>query len=153
MTDKRLPTPPNKFIKFLYRTPMRYLIGRLLLLLTTTGRVSGLPRTTPLQYEWVGEALYIGSASGEKADWYRNILADPQVAVQVGGRRLKAMAEPVTDTARIADFIELRLRRRPRIVGMILEHEGLGRHPTRKQLESYAADSAIVILRPIENHP
>lgn len=69
------------------------------LLLTTTGRKSGLPRTTPLQYEEVDGAYLVASARGAQADWYRNLLANPQVEVQVKGRSFKAAAQPVTDPA------------------------------------------------------
>ncbi len=58
------------------------------------------------------------------------------------------VAEPVTDPGRIADFIELRLRRHPRMLGMILKSEGLPSNPSRLQLEDYARRLALVILHP-----
>ena len=57
-------------------------IGQLILLLTTTGRVSGKQRVTPLQYETDGDVIFVGAARGLKSDWVKNILADPQVGVQ-----------------------------------------------------------------------
>ena len=63
----------------LYRLGLGPLIGRLVLLLTTTGRKSGLPRVTPLQYELIDGAYYVGAALGLKADWLRNLQADPRV--------------------------------------------------------------------------
>ena len=56
------------------------------LVLTTTGRKSGLPRQTPLQYEQVGEDFYIASARGPQADWFRNLQVDPRVT-GAGGRQ------------------------------------------------------------------
>jgi F420H(2)-dependent quinone reductase len=56
---------------------------RMVLLLTTIGRKSGLPRVTPLQYEEIEGVYYLGSARGAQADWYRNILANPQVQIQI----------------------------------------------------------------------
>jgi deazaflavin-dependent oxidoreductase (nitroreductase family) len=84
---------------------------RIVLLLTTIGRKSGLPRITPLQYELVDEVIYIASARGQEADWFKNILANPHVHVQMREREFNAVAEPITDPLRIAEFIELRLRR------------------------------------------
>jgi deazaflavin-dependent oxidoreductase (nitroreductase family) len=127
---------------------MAPLLGRIVLLLTTTGRKTGLPRVTPLQYEEVDEAIYVGSARGQKADWFRNLLADPCVKVRVGSREFEGMAEPITDPGRIADFLELRLRRHPRMVGAILRSEGLSTPPTRLELEEYARQLAMVIVRP-----
>jgi deazaflavin-dependent oxidoreductase (nitroreductase family) len=144
----RLRTPPAGFIRRLYAWGMAPLLGRIILLLTTTGRKSGQPRITPLQYEEVHGAIYVASARGQKADWFRNILADPCVQVRVGSREFEGEAEPVTDSDRIADFLELRLRRHPRMVGAILKSEGLSDPPTRAELEEYAGQLAMVIVHP-----
>jgi hypothetical protein len=70
------------------------------------------------------------------------------VVVQVKSRRFRGLAEPISDPARIADFLELRLRRHPRIVGAILRLEGLPGRPDRAQLEAYAVRLAMVVIRP-----
>lgn len=144
-----LQLAPNRLFRLLYGIGLGPLVGRLILLLTTTGRKSGLKRVTPLQYETVGDLTYLGSARGAQADWYRNLLADPHVEVQVKARRFRALAEPITDPARIADFLELRLRRHPRLIGAILRSEGLPAPPTRADLEQYARRIAVVALRPV----
>ncbi len=124
------------------------LLGRLVLLLTTTGRKSGLPRVTPLQYEELNGSYYLGSARGQSADWFRNILAEPRVEVRVKGRRFSCLARPVTDPQQIADFLELRLKRHPRMVGAMLKSEGLPDLHSREQLEVFASRLALVILDP-----
>jgi len=140
--------PPNRLILRLYEGGLAPLLGRFILLLTTTGRKSGLPRTTPLQFEVVNGAYYIGSARGAQADWFRNIRLEPQVTVRVKNHVFDGLAEPVTDPARITDFLELRLHRHPRMVGKILQMEGLPSRPTRSQLEEYALRLAMVIIHP-----
>lgn len=115
------------------------LIGHFVLLLTTTGRKSGLPRVTPLQYEETDGIFYVASARGSQADWYRNIVAYPSVSVRVKNRFFHAPAQPTTDPTSIADFLELRLRRHPRMIGTMLRAEGLPSHPTHEQLEQFAA--------------
>ena len=75
---------------------------------------------------------------GTKADWFRNVIANPNVEVRVGSKRFEATAEPITDTSRIADFLELRIRRHPKVMGKILQIEGLPAKPERYQLENYA---------------
>ena len=90
------------------------------LLLTTTGRRSGLERVTPLQFEQVGEDIFIGSALGTKADWYLNIQSNPQVKYTLRKKEFSALAETVTDPQRIADFLELRLERHPIMIRLIL---------------------------------
>ena len=148
MSRQSFRPPPASLIPTLYNLGLGPVVGRLILLLTTTGRKSGLPRTTPLQYEEVDGAIYVASARGVKADWFKNLLANPRVSVRLKSRRFTALAEPVTDPQRIADFLELRLARHPRMVGAILKSEGLPARPARAELEAYARHLAMAILRP-----
>lgn len=139
----------QKIHRVLYAIGLGRLIGRIILLLTTTGRKSGLKRVTPLQYEKIGADYYVGAARGVKADWVRNIQSCPLVDVRVGAKRFHGTAEVVTDPARFADFLEVRLQRHPRMVGFILEKaHGLPRQPSRAQLEDLGHDEAFVILHP-----
>ncbi|MBI3151596.1 MAG: nitroreductase family deazaflavin-dependent oxidoreductase [Chloroflexi bacterium] len=139
----------QKIHRVLYAIGLGPLIGRIILLLTTTGRRSGLKRVTPLQYERIGEDYYVGAARGVKADWVRNIQSLPQVEVRVGSRRFQCTAEVVTDLSKFADFLEVRLQRHPRMVGLIMEKaHGLPRRPSRAQLEELGRTEAFVILHP-----
>jgi len=123
---------------------------KVVLLLTTTGRKSGLPRLTPLQFEQVDGAYVLGSARGLQADWVQNILACPQVTVEVGGQRFNAAAEVLTDNAKIADFFMLRLQRHPLMMRMMYLMEGLLLNPKRADFEKLAASKVVVVLRPEE---
>ena len=69
--------------------------GRPLLLLTTTGAKSGQLRTTPMMYIRDGDRLLvIASNAGAPThpDWYRNLVAHPEVTVEVGNETFKANA-------------------------------------------------------------
>ena len=69
--------------------------GRPLLLLTTTGAKSGQLRTTPMMYIRDGDRLLvIASNAGAPThpDWYRNLVAHPEVTVEVGNETFKAIA-------------------------------------------------------------
>lgn len=122
---------------------------RIILLLTTIGRKSGLPRVTPLQYEEADGLFYIASARGQAADWFKNLRANSRVHVRVRQREFDAVAEAVTDPARIADFLELRLRRHPLMVRLILWlADGLPLRFTRADLEKLCQHKAMTILTP-----
>lgn len=125
------------------------IIGRVILLLTTTGRKTGRRRVTPLQYEEIDGLIYIGSARGTESDWYKNLEADPEVEVRVRNRRFLGRAETVTDPDRLADFLEYRLKTRPRFVGALMRREGLPSKPSREQLMIYARNRAMVIIHPV----
>jgi deazaflavin-dependent oxidoreductase (nitroreductase family) len=124
------------------------LLGRMVLLLTTTGRKSGKPRVVPLQYEEIDGKYHLGSSRGLDADWVRNIQADPRVAVRVKSRRFRGRAEIVTDPGRIADFLAVRLRRHPRMIGAMLKSEGIPDGADREPLLEYASRLALAIITP-----
>jgi deazaflavin-dependent oxidoreductase (nitroreductase family) len=69
--------------------------GASLLLLTTRGKKSGKSRTTPLAYKPDGDRLivvasYLGAP--KHPDWYLNLVAQPQVTVEVGKETFDALA-------------------------------------------------------------
>lgn len=69
--------------------------GTQTLLLTTTGRKSGEPRTTPLIFAPYGDAFTIVASKGgsdEPPAWYLNLSENAEVEVQVKGDRFKAQA-------------------------------------------------------------
>jgi deazaflavin-dependent oxidoreductase (nitroreductase family) len=65
--------------------------------LTTTGRRSGLPRRTPLNYAVRDGAVYLLAGFGPGSDWYRNLVAHPEVTLRLPGRVVRGTARPVTD--------------------------------------------------------
>jgi proline iminopeptidase len=74
------------------------------LMLTTTGRKSGEKFIFPLFYGETGNSYIIVASKGgapEHPGWYRNLLADPEVEVQVGTKKLKAKARTVVGAERV----------------------------------------------------
>ena len=141
----------QKIHRVLYAIGLGPLIGRFILLLTTVGRKSGLKRVTPLQYEVIGKDFYVGAARGMNADWVRNLQSNPHVEVRAGTKHFYAEAEVVNEPSRFADFLEVRLERHPRMIGLIMEKtHGLPRHPSRQQLEALGEMEVFVILHPIQ---
>ncbi|HET8629792.1 MAG TPA: nitroreductase family deazaflavin-dependent oxidoreductase [Thermomicrobiales bacterium] len=73
------------------------------LLLTTTGAKSGRPYTTPLNYSTDGNRLVvIASKGGAPAhpDWYRNLVAHPEVTIELGGETFRARARAAEEPER-----------------------------------------------------
>jgi deazaflavin-dependent oxidoreductase (nitroreductase family) len=72
------------------------------LLITTTGRKSGRPRTVTLLYGRVGpELVLVGSNFGQAHHpaWALNLEATPRAVVEIDGRRVDVVARLVTDAA------------------------------------------------------
>jgi deazaflavin-dependent oxidoreductase (nitroreductase family) len=69
--------------------------GRPLLLLTTTGAKSGKRRTTPMMYIPDGDRLLVVASNAgapTHPDWYYNLVAHPDVTVEVGTEAFDATA-------------------------------------------------------------
>ena len=69
--------------------------GTPLLLLHHKGRKSGTERVNPLAYQPVGDSLAIFASKGgapTNPDWYHNIVADPNVTLEVGTETYPAVA-------------------------------------------------------------
>ncbi|QLY34301.1 nitroreductase family deazaflavin-dependent oxidoreductase [Nocardia huaxiensis] len=80
-------------------------IGAPVILLTTTGRKSGQPRTSPLLYVHDGDVLYvIGSnfGQGHHPAWTANLAADPKGTVTIAGEEIPVTASRVTEEAQAA---------------------------------------------------
>ena len=83
----------------LYRASRGRVAGRVgsldVLLLTTTGRKTGKPRTVPLLYAEAGSGFaVIGSKGGAVHDpaWCVNLRANPAASVHLGGRQVPVKA-------------------------------------------------------------
>ena len=73
------------------------------LLLTTTGRKSGEKFLLPLFYGKERDSYFVIASKGgapQHPGWYRNLLAHPDVEVQVGTAKMKARARTATGEER-----------------------------------------------------
>jgi len=69
--------------------------GSTILLLTTTGRKTGNPTTTPLIYDLDGDDPVIVASKGgapEHPGWYRNLQKHPEAEVQIKGETFRVRA-------------------------------------------------------------
>ena len=103
MSKSIVDTPPSKALRFglrlpiwLYRAHLGWMLGNRFLMLTHTGRKSGLPRQTVVEvvgHDKATDTYYVASGWGEKSNWYQNIRKTPQVTIHVGGRKFRSKAE------------------------------------------------------------
>ena len=77
--------------------------GAPMVLLTTTGAKSGNPHTTPLVYLQDNDRVIVFASMGgapRHPQWYHNIIANPDVTVEVGTEKYEARATVVTGAER-----------------------------------------------------
>jgi deazaflavin-dependent oxidoreductase (nitroreductase family) len=118
----------NRFQKWFANPLMRRVPA--MTLLETTGRNSGRPRRTPVGGRLAGSQFWMVSEFGERAQYVRNIKANPRVRLRVRGRWYAG-------TARLApeDDARARLRTLPRINSAAVSAIGSGLLTVRIDLD------------------
>jgi deazaflavin-dependent oxidoreductase (nitroreductase family) len=101
---------------WLFRARLGFLAGSRLLLLEHLGRSSGLRRQVVLEVvDRPGRGSYVvASGFGERAQWFRNIRANPAVRVTVGAGRPRAAVAHVLAPADARAALEAYAREHPR---------------------------------------
>lgn len=124
--------PSAGWSRAMFKAPINFwrlglgpLTGKIFLLITTTGRVSGLPRRTMVEYHKAAGVKYAPCAFGEIADWYKNIQADPYVTIQTSDGTESAIAYRVTDEDELLAVYQVFKRRDPPLTNWYLSSLGI----------------------------
>ncbi|HEY57505.1 MAG TPA: nitroreductase family deazaflavin-dependent oxidoreductase [Anaerolineae bacterium] len=135
----RLPNPPRgwkaipwRLPIWIYRLGLGGLLGRRFLLLHHIGCKTGKRRQNVLEvicYDPHGPTFYVASGFGRRSHWFRNILAHPEVEIQVGWRRYRAVAE-VLDPEQAAEILQAYAQKHPiafrelaRLIGILVPQD------------------------------
>jgi deazaflavin-dependent oxidoreductase (nitroreductase family) len=120
--NRRLTRVGNRFGVWLYRVSDGRLAGDTkkvhVLMLTTPGRRTGLPRSTCMRYlEHEGSYLVWGTASGapHDPDWFRNLRASTVAGVRIGKDELRVRARELRDDERDQVWHEVVLVQAPAV--------------------------------------
>lgn len=122
----------NRFVVLLYKVGLLPLLGlgKQIMLLTTRGRKSHRPRDFPVGYHLIDDTVHLFSGWGKDANWYKNLMADPdEVYVRIGFRRFHARPEVVEDPQAVRHILERFIQQRPAAARSLL-----GWDPTRDEL-------------------
>lgn len=112
----------------LYRARLGFLLGRRFLMIEHRGRKSGRIRRTVLEVvARHPNALYVVAAWGDKAQWLRNVRANPEVRVHIGFYRFRTTARVVdeeTGSRILAEYAARHPRAFRALAGRILDDAG-----------------------------
>ena len=65
--------------------------------LTTRGRRSGRSHTIEIWFGLEGDSVYMMAGGGSRADWVRNLIAEPTVTLRIADSAVEAIARVVED--------------------------------------------------------
>ncbi len=112
-------------------------VGGRIMVITHTGRKSGLKRQTPVNYAIIDGDIYCTAGFGGGSDWYLNIMADPEVEVWLPDGWWSGVAEDISEDER-----RLSLLRQVLIAGGFAAPLFGGINPTTATDDELAAETA-----------
>jgi len=136
--------PPfvNNAMKFVLRSPVHGVVSKFTTLITFTGSKSGKTYTTPVSYSQFDDQIYIFT----HANWWKNLCGGAPVRLQLQGRELQGMAEPIADDKNaVATMLAAHLRNVPsdaKYYNVTLDEHG---NPSTEDVEK--AVQTVVMIR------
>ena len=119
-------------------------VGGRIMVITHTGRKTGIKRQTPINYTIDDGEIYCTAGFGSKSDWYRNIMANPEVEIWLPDGWWAGVAEEVTD-----DQVRMPLLRQV-LIDSGFAARAAGIDPvtqTNEELEAATADYRLIRMR------
>ena len=92
----------NDFVKFFLRTPLYVFMGDTMLI-TVTGRRTGVKYTTPVGFYRDGDFLWV--ISSRDRTWWRNLRGGADVELRIRGKNVQAFAEAILDEETVAALV------------------------------------------------
>ena len=135
---------------WLYRLGLGGLLGQRFVYLTHTGRKSGQPRHTVLEvidHDKTTGAYFVASGFGDKSDWYRNVMANPQVNIQVGRKHMPARAERLPEASAEKELLSYN-QRYPTLIRILARVIGYKLNGTEEDVRGLAHFIPIVAFYP-----
>ena len=152
---------PNALQKFFFKVPVwihkmgfggwEKLIGAEWMLVTTRGRKSGKPRGTMLDvmdYDAASDTYYIEAAYGDRADWYKNMQANPVFEARVGRRKFKATAAPLTNDG-AGELMVKFFRKKPAYTRSVMAMIGM-KFEGEDELRALGSTLTLLAVKPVK---
>ena len=135
----------NGLVRAILRSPLHALLSRELLVLEYTGARTRQRRALPLSYVEHDDRLYLCTRSSL---WWRNLRAEPEIALWLRGRRVAATARVVAPTSVEArDALRAFLARNPRTGEILYDVKSVGGRPCEEDVAREAPRSVVVEVR------
>lgn len=137
-----LAYPQSGWRKFMFKAPIYLwrlglspLLGQVMVVMTHTGRKSGLPRHTMAEYHTYQGHKYVPCAFGERSQWYKNMVADPRVTIQTSQGTEQVKMVRVTDSETLMQVLnKMRLRSGPLVTWYL---DSLGIEDTPQEIMTH----------------
>ncbi len=138
----------------LYRLGLGEVMDTLgILVLTTRGRSSGLPRHIPIDYRVHGSKIYLVSAWGTHPDWFQNLQQTRIVTVRRGEHIFSARAHVVDNTGEVLRVLHLFRKRAPVFYDALIAKLASIENVNSRILPDISNQFTVVRLEPLTTMP
>jgi deazaflavin-dependent oxidoreductase (nitroreductase family) len=131
------------FVKFFLRTPLHVFMGNTMLI-TVTGRKTGVKYTTPVGFYRNGDCIWV--ISSRNRTWWRNVCDGAEVELHIRGKDVKGFAEAILDEERVAAQVVDYVRHIPMSARALGVHVENG-EPNREDAARLARERLFVKIR------
>ena len=119
--------------------------------LTTIGRKTGKPHKVVVdvvKHDKDNDVYYVNAGFGLKSDWFRNLIANPNVQMQVSNRKFdgKAMVLPLKEAG---DILVEFIRQHPYYVRLMMRIIGIEIKLNEEENRSLVSELPIVAIKPL----
>ena len=90
----------NSFMTFMLRSPLHGIMSGSTMLVTVTGRKTGKPITTPVNYYQEGDTLWV--ISNRERTWWRNLKGGASLKLRLRGQEVNGFGEVLLDEPAVA---------------------------------------------------
>jgi deazaflavin-dependent oxidoreductase (nitroreductase family) len=132
----------NSMMRWLLRSPLYFVVGKNMMLMTYKGRKSGKGYTIPMNYLEIGDVLY--TISSRERVWWRNMRGSADVTLRLKGRNIPARAEAIEDQAEVTNILFRCLKKAPQLTKYMNIQIDADGSPNFEDVVSLAQEKVIV---------
>lgn len=135
----------NPLMEWILRSPLHGMLSANTLLISVTGRKSGKPITTPVNYVRDGNILSI--TSYRKRTWWRNLRGGASVTMRLQGKDIQAHANVIEDDSGVANGLMAHLQKVPQYAKYYQVGLDASGRPVAADVARAASDRVIIHVR------
>ncbi|GAB1471849.1 nitroreductase family deazaflavin-dependent oxidoreductase [Chloroflexota bacterium] len=136
---------------WLYRLRLGWLLGERFLLLTHTGRKSGLMHQTVIEvvrHDTETGAYLVASGFGSKSDWFLNIQKNPNTTITVKNRTLTTRARMLSESESAIELLDYAKRHPLAFKELTRMFMGKAMEATEEDCRQFAKSAPIIAFEP-----
>jgi hypothetical protein len=137
----------NSFVRVLLNSPLHFLLGPNVALITVTGRKTGKAISTPINVTRDGN-IYIATSTRLRT-WWRNLRGGAIAKLHVAGQTVQVHGEIINNVDEVIEGLRRYFQQNPQLAKYFNIHLGADGQPVQADLQWAATERVIIRLQPM----